>query len=94
MTLGQLSIAVSPVKQDGQSTTLADISVERVINGIAAAKQKLGTRGIILKVPQVTAKMYTWHSPGSMVVDYIFKSEFEGQVDVGWNFQRVSFIKK
>jgi hypothetical protein len=93
MTLGQLSVALSPVKHDGQGTTLADISVGRVINGIAAAKQKLGTRGIILKVPQVTAKMHTWHSPGSMKVDYIFKSAFEGQVDVGWNFQRVSFIK-
>jgi hypothetical protein len=93
MTLGQLSVALSPVKHDGEGTTLADISVGMVINGIAAAKQKLGTKGIILKVPQVTAKMHTWHSPGSMKVDYIFKSAFEGQVDVGWNFQRVSFIK-
>jgi hypothetical protein len=93
MTLGQLNIALSPVKYDGLGTTLADISVDRVIKGIAAAKAKLGTRGIILKVPQVTAKMHTWHSPASMKVDYIFKSAFEGQVDVGWNFQRVSFIK-
>ncbi|KAA8910540.1 hypothetical protein FN846DRAFT_938964 [Sphaerosporella brunnea] len=93
MTLGQLSVALSPVKYDGLGTTLADVSVGRVINGIAAAKQKLGTRGIILKVPQVTAKMHTWHAPGSMMVDYIFKSAFEGQVDVGWNFQRVAFIK-
>jgi len=94
MRLGELSIALAPVKQDGQGTTLVDVSAERAINGISLAKQKLGARGMILKVPQVTAKMHTWHSPGSVEVDYIFRSAFEGQVEVGWNFHRVGFIKK
>lgn len=94
MTLGELSIALSPVKQEGAGTTHADVNVEKVIDAIAAGKLRSGNKGIILRVPQVTALMHTWHSPGSMVVDFIFKSSFEGKVDVGWNFQRVGTIKK
>ncbi|KAF8249912.1 hypothetical protein K440DRAFT_581558 [Wilcoxina mikolae CBS 423.85] len=93
MTLGELSIALSPVKQEGAGTTLADVSVEKVIDAIDAGKLRSGNKGIILRVPHVTALMHTWHSPGSMVVDFIFKSSFEGKVDVGWNFQRVGTIK-
>jgi hypothetical protein len=88
MTLGQLRIALSPVKKASVDASPADVSVEKVIAAVNGSKG-----GIILKVPQVTASMHTWHTPGSTAIDYIFKSEFEGQVDVGWNFSRVSFIK-
>lgn len=88
MTLGELSISLSP------ATRLADVDVEKVIEAIASGKLRSGNKGIILRVPQVTAMMCTWHTPGSTVVDFEFESSFEGKVDVGWNFERVSTIKK
>lgn len=95
MALGQLSVALTPVKNESAAvSSLADVDAEKVIQAVAASKLRAGNKGIILRVPQVTARMETWHSPGSMVVDYSFKSAFEGQVDVGWNFARVSTIKK
>lgn len=89
MTLGQLRIALGSVKRVDLGATLADVGVEDVIRAATSSRG-----GIILKVPQVTAYMHTWNSPGSMKVDYVFKSKFEGQVDVGWNFSRVTFIKE
>lgn len=89
MNLGQLRVALSPVKQMSPGISPADVDVVEVI---AAAINSKG--GIILKVPQFTAFMHTWQSPGCTKVDYIFKSAFEGQVDVGWNFSRVTYIKQ
>jgi hypothetical protein len=37
--------------------------------------------------------METWQVPGSNQIDYIFRSSFEGKVDVGWNYSRISFIR-
>ena len=37
--------------------------------------------------------MQTWQVPDSRVIDYIFKSAFEGKVEVGWNYARISFIR-
>lgn len=88
MTLGELRIALASVKRSEMSTSLADVSVEDIVNLSRGARG-----GTILKVPQVTAFMHTWHKAGSTEIDYIFKSAFEGKVDVGWNYSRVSFIK-
>ncbi|KAI5781462.1 hypothetical protein EDC01DRAFT_665825 [Geopyxis carbonaria] len=87
MTLGHLAVAVSPVKHQNPGTN-AEVDVHDVINAAISSKG-----GIILKVPQVQAKMETAHTPESNTIDYIFKSAFEGQVDVGWNFSRVGYIK-
>lgn len=89
MTLGELRIALASVKRSEMSTSLADVSVEDIVNHASGARG-----GTILKVPQVTAFMHTWHKAGSTEIEYIFKSAFEGKVDVGWNYSRVSFIKK
>jgi hypothetical protein len=37
--------------------------------------------------------METSQTPTSSHIDYIFKSSFEGKVDVGWNYARISFIR-
>lgn len=88
MTLGELRIALASTKRPEMCTTLADVSVEDIMNHARGARG-----GTILKVPQVTAFMHTWHKAGSTEIEYIFKSAFEGKVDVGWNYSRVSFIK-
>ncbi|KAK4945364.1 hypothetical protein LTR28_008050 [Elasticomyces elasticus] len=49
--------------------------------------------GTILRVPRVVASMRTWQVPNTNHIDYIFKSSFEGKVDVGWNYSRISFIR-
>lgn len=86
MTLGELRIALSQVKRAESSGQ--DFVVEDIVRNAGGSKG-----GTILKVPQVTAFMHTWNKPGSTNIDYIFKSNFEGKVDVGWNYSRVSFIK-
>lgn len=89
MTLGELRVALAPIKRPEMGTSLADVSVEDIVHHARGAKG-----GTILKVPQVTAFMHTWHKAGSAEIEYIFKSAFEGKVDVGWNYSRVSFIKR
>lgn len=37
--------------------------------------------------------METWQAPNSNHIEYIFKSAFEGKVEVGWNYSRVSYIR-
>jgi hypothetical protein len=37
--------------------------------------------------------METWQTPGHPQIEYIFRSTFEGKVDVGWNYSRISFIR-
>jgi len=39
------------------------------------------------------ATMQTWQLPHSTHIDYIFKSSFEGNIDVGWNYSRISFLR-
>ncbi|KAG9747287.1 hypothetical protein KCU59_g4570, partial [Aureobasidium melanogenum] len=88
MTLGQLQVALAHVKRVSVPKTLGDISIEEVISSATGAKG-----GIILRVPKVIASMQTWQQPQSNNIDFIFKSLFEGKVDVGWNYSRISFIR-
>jgi hypothetical protein len=88
MTLGQLQVALAQVKRVSVPKTLGDISIEEVIGSATGAKG-----GIILRVPKVIASMQTWQQPNDNNIDYIFKSLFEGKVDVGWNYSRISFIR-
>ena len=88
MTLGELRIALSGIARGGVPKTLGEVSVADVV---AAATGSRG--GTILKVPRLVAAMETWQSPESTQIDYIFRSSFQGKVDVGWNYSRISYIR-
>ncbi|KAK7927037.1 hypothetical protein PG985_004035 [Apiospora marii] len=76
------------VRSTSAPKAASEISVEDVV---ALATGSRG--GTILKVPKVEAVMQTWQTPESRSIDYIFKSAFEGKVEVGWNYSRISFIR-
>jgi hypothetical protein len=87
LTLGQLRVALSSINRP-TAIEMEELSVAEV------AARATGSRGgTILKVPRVVASMETWQDVGSYEIDYIFKSAFEGKVDVGWNYTRISFIR-
>ena len=87
LTLGELRVALSSTHRP-TSADMEKLSVDEV------ASRATGARGgTILKVPQLVARMETWQWPGSHQISYIFKSTFEGKVDVGWNYSRISFIR-
>lgn len=88
LTLGQLRIALSGINRATVPKTLGEVSVADVV--VAAIGSRGGT---ILKVPKLVATMETWQSPESTQIDYIFKSSFQGKVDVGWNYSRISYIR-
>ncbi|UNI21967.1 Macrophage colony-stimulating factor 1 receptor [Purpureocillium takamizusanense] len=88
MTLGQLRIGLAGVRNVEAPKTLSEMTVEDVVS------KATGSRGgTILKVPRVEAVMETWQAPNSNHIEYIFKSAFEGKVEVGWNYSRVSYIR-
>ncbi|KAJ5826308.1 hypothetical protein N7474_003446 [Penicillium riverlandense] len=87
LTLGQLRVALSGISRPS-SAQLEDVSVDEI------AQRAAGSRGgTILKVPRLVASMETWQVPGTHQIEYIFRSTFEGKVDVGWNYSRISFIR-
>ena len=88
MTLGQLRVALANVTRADAPKTLGEISMAEVV---ASATDSRG--GTILKVPRLVASMETWQNPESTQIDYIFKSSFQGKVDVGWNYSRISYIR-
>ena len=88
LTLGQLRIALSGISHPSVPKTLGDVTVDEVVRSATGSRG-----GTILKVPRVVASMQTWQTPESNKIDYIFKSSFEGKVEVGWNYSRISFIR-
>ncbi|CAK7266785.1 Macrophage colony-stimulating factor 1 receptor [Sporothrix epigloea] len=96
LTLGQLRIGLAAVRHipmmttapDGPPKIISELSVEDVV--LSATGSRGGT---ILKVPRVAASMQTWQQAKSRKIDYIFKSAFEGKVEVGWNYSRISYIR-
>ncbi|KAK3944926.1 protein CSF1 [Diplogelasinospora grovesii] len=92
LTLGQLRIGLAGVRSPSTGgagpKTLSELSVEDVVQSATGSRG-----GTILKVPQVEAVMQTWQQPESKHIDYIFKSAFEGKVEVGWNYSRISYIR-
>ena len=88
LTIGQLRIALSGVSKPSVPKSLGEISINEVVTAAIGSHG-----GTILKVPRVVATMQTWQSPASNEIDYIFKSSFEGKVEVGWNYSRISFIR-
>jgi hypothetical protein len=88
MTLGQLQVALASVRRVTAVPKALDIAVDDVVSSAVNARG-----GTILRVPKVVASMQTWQAPESNNVDYIFKSLFDGKIDVGWNLSRIDFIK-
>ena len=88
LTLGQLRVALAGVSKPNVPKTLGDVSIDDVVSYATGS-----SGGTILRVPKVVATMQTWQSPALTQIDYIFKSSFEGKVDVGWNYSRISFIR-
>lgn len=92
MTLGQLKVALASMQHPaggGAPRSVGDIAIADVVDTVRL-RAKGGT---ILRVPKVVAAMQTWQRQDDNQIDYIFKSSFEGKVDVGWNFSRISFIR-
>ena len=88
MALGQLRVALSSVNRDTIPKTLEEVTVADVV---ASATGSRG--GTILKVPRLIATMQTWQEFESTHIDYTFQSSFQGKVDVGWNYSRISYIR-
>ncbi|KAF2401933.1 hypothetical protein EJ06DRAFT_491783 [Trichodelitschia bisporula] len=89
MTLGQLQIAVTNTTSHPDTPKkLGEVTVDGVVHSIPSTRS-----GIILRVPKVIATMQTWQVPGMYSIEYIFKSRFEGKVDVGWNYSRIGIIR-
>lgn len=88
MTLGELRVALSSVTRVNIVKTLGEVSVEDVISDATGSRG-----GTILKVPKLVASMQTWQTLDSNQIDYIFSSSFQGKVDVGWNYSRISFLR-
>lgn len=88
MTLGELRVALSIVTRVNIAKTLGEVSVEEVLSDATGSRG-----GTILKVPKLVASMQTWQTPDSNQIDYTFSSSFQGKVDVGWNYSRISFLR-
>ena len=88
LTLGQVRAALASVPHAGVPKAIGDIEIDEVVRNATSARG-----GIILRVPKVVASMQTWQTQGDRWIDYKFKSAFEGKIDVGWNYSRISFIR-
>ena len=88
LNLGQLRVALSGSNRPSTPKKLGEIAIDEVVACAVSARG-----GTILRVPKVVATMQTWQLPESTHIDYIFKSSFQGNIDVGWNYSRVSFIR-
>jgi hypothetical protein len=88
MKLGKLSVALASISTPKHTTPIADLIINDVLRSARSARG-----GIILRVPKVIASMHTWQAPDSDIIDYIFRSNLEGKVDVGWNYSRISYIR-
>jgi hypothetical protein len=88
LTLGQLRIGLASVRGAEVPRAVKDIQVEHVVQNATGSRG-----GTILKVPKVEAVMETWQRPRSRSIQYKFKSAFEGKVEVGWNYSRISYIR-
>ncbi|KAK4146748.1 uncharacterized protein C8A04DRAFT_25316 [Dichotomopilus funicola] len=87
-TVSSSTTATTAATTTTTSKIPGDLSVEDVV------QRATGSRGgTILKVPRVEAVMQTWQRPDSKRIEYIFKSAFEGKVEVGWNYSRISYIR-
>jgi hypothetical protein len=87
MRLGQVRVALSSISRPN-TKALGEVSVPDVIERATSSRG-----GTILKVPRLVSSMQTWQKSHTNTIEYIFRSVFEGKVDVGWNYSRISFIR-
>ncbi|KAK5943987.1 Macrophage colony-stimulating factor 1 receptor [Knufia obscura] len=88
MSLGQVRLALATMSRPN-AKALGEVSVTEVIDRATSARG-----GTILKVPRLVASMQTWQQAPSNVIEYIFSSTFHGKVDIGWNYSRISTIRR
>lgn len=88
MSLGQVRVALSNLARPN-AKALGEVLVTEVIERATVAKG-----GTILKVPRLVASMETWQQASSNVIEYVFQSIFQGKVDIGWNYSRISTIRR
>jgi len=88
MSLGQVSLALANMSRPN-AKALGEVSVVEVIDRATTARG-----GTILKVPRLVASMQTWQQAPSNVIEYVFSSTFHGKVDIGWNYSRISTIRR
>lgn len=88
MSLGQLRVALSGAARPSTPKKVGEVSIDEV-----AASATASRGGLILSVPRTLVSMQIWQSPESNHIDYIFRSSFQGNIDVGWNYSRISFIR-
>lgn len=88
MSLGQVRVALSNLARPN-AKALGEVLVVEVIERATAAKG-----GTILKVPRLIASMDTWQQATSNIIEYTFQSTFHGKVDIGWNYSRISTIRR
>ncbi|PTU19637.1 hypothetical protein P175DRAFT_0441051 [Aspergillus ochraceoroseus IBT 24754] len=87
LTLGQLRVALSAIVRSGP-VAMEDLLVDEITHRVIESRG-----GTILNVPRLVALMETWQKFGTHQIAYTFRSTFEGKVDVGWNYARISFIR-
>ena len=89
LQLGQVRIALSSVPRTLSRTSFEELAVSTVV------QQSTGSRGgTILKVPRLVAAMRTHQADAKAThIEYGFRSSFEGRVEVGWNINRINFIR-
>ena len=89
LRLGQVRIALSTVPRPVPAQPFEEMAVAAVV------LQSTGSRGgTILKVPRLVATMRTRQADARAThVEYGFRSAFEGRVEVGWNINRVNYIR-
>ena len=87
MRLGQVRVALSTTSRP-TTQALGEVSVPDVIERATTSRG-----GTIVRVPRLVSSMQTWQAAHSNTIEYIFRSTFEGKVDVGWNYSRISFIR-
>ena len=85
--LGQVRVALSTTSRP-TTQALGEVSVPDVIERATTSRG-----GTIMRVPRLVSSMQTWQAANSNTIEYIFRSTFEGKVDVGWNYSRISFIR-
>ncbi|KAL8824733.1 MAG: hypothetical protein Q9191_004856 [Dirinaria sp. TL-2023a] len=88
LTLGQLRVALSGVTRPNAPRKVGEVAIDDVVTSATGSRG-----GTILKVPRVVAAMQTWQLPESTQIDYTFTSSFQGNIDVGWNYSRISFLR-
>ena len=88
LTLGQLRVALSGVSRPSMPRNVGEVAIDDVVTSATGSRG-----GTILKVPKVVAAMQTWQLPESTRIDFTFTSSFQGNIDVGWNYSRISFLR-